>query len=78
MLDEPTSAVDAHTEADIAVRLRQVRAGRTTVVFSTSPFLLEHADTVAYLDEHVIAVGSHRQLLQTTPRYRRLVTRGDS
>jgi ABC-type multidrug transport system fused ATPase/permease subunit len=78
VLDEPTSAVDAHTEADIAVRLRQVRAGRTTVVFSTSPFLLEHADTVAYLDEHIIAVGSHRQLLQTTPRYRLLVTRGDS
>jgi ABC-type multidrug transport system fused ATPase/permease subunit len=78
VLDEPTSAVDAHTEADIAVRLRQVRRGRTTVVFSTSPFLLEHADSVVYLDGRVIAVGSHRHLLETTPRYRRLVTRGDS
>ena len=68
VLDEPTSAVDAHTEADIAVRLRQVRAGRTTVVFSTSPFLLEHADTVVYLDGQVVAGGSHRHLLQTLPR----------
>jgi ABC-type multidrug transport system fused ATPase/permease subunit len=48
------------------------------VVFSTSPFLLEHADSVVYLDGRVIAVGSHRHLLETTPRYRRLVTRGDS
>jgi ABC-type bacteriocin/lantibiotic exporter with double-glycine peptidase domain len=76
VLDEPTSAVDAHTEADIAVRLRRVRAGRTTVVLSTSPFLLEHADTVAFLDGHVRAVGSHRHLLQSEPRYGRLVTRG--
>jgi ABC-type multidrug transport system fused ATPase/permease subunit len=76
VLDEPTSAVDAHTEADIAGRLRSVRAGRTTVVLSTSPFLLEHADQVAFLDGHVRAVGSHGELLRTEPRYHRLVTRG--
>ena len=77
VLDEPTSAVDAHTEADIAVRLRRVRAGRTTVVFSTSPFLLEHADIVVFLDGQVRAVGRHRDLLRSEPRYRRLVTRGE-
>jgi ABC-type multidrug transport system fused ATPase/permease subunit len=77
VLDEPTSAVDAHTEADIAGRLRRVRQGRTTVVLSTSPFLLEQADVVAFLDGRVRAVGSHRQLLDSEPRYRRLVTRGD-
>jgi ABC-type multidrug transport system fused ATPase/permease subunit len=78
VLDEPTSAVDAHTEADIAGRLCSVRAGRTTVVLSTSPFLLEHADQVAFLDGHVRAVGSHGDLLRTEPRYHRLVTRGGS
>jgi len=78
VLDEPTSAVDAHTEADIAVRLHQLRAGRTTVVFSTSPFLLEHADTVAFLDGRIRAVGNHRHLLQSEPSYRLLVTRGAS
>jgi ABC-type multidrug transport system fused ATPase/permease subunit len=76
VLDEPTSAVDAHTEAVIGGRLRALRAGRTTVVFSTSPFLLEQADTVAFLDGGVRASGSHRVLLDTEPRYRRLVTRG--
>jgi len=78
VLDEPTSAVDAHTEADIAVRLHQLRTGRTTVVFSTSPFLLEHADIVAFLDGRILAVGSHHDLLQSEPRYRHLVTRGAS
>jgi ABC-type multidrug transport system fused ATPase/permease subunit len=78
VLDEPTSAVDAHTEADIATRLRQVRAGKTTVVLSTSPFLLEHADTVAYLDGGVVVLGTHHDLLGTNSRYRRLVTRGET
>jgi ABC-type multidrug transport system fused ATPase/permease subunit len=77
VLDEPTSAVDAHTEADIAARLRRVRGGRTTVVLSSSPFLLEHADTVIYLDGRVVARGRHRELLVSEPGYRRLVMRGD-
>ena len=47
ILVDPTSAVDAHTEARIAERLRAARAGRTTVVLATSPLLLGRADTVA-------------------------------
>ena len=37
VLDEPTSAVDAHTEARIAEGLRALRAGRTTVVLTSQP-----------------------------------------
>ena len=48
ILIDPTSAVDAHTEARIAERLRAARAGRTTVVLATSPLLLGRADTVAH------------------------------
>ncbi|MFG3526429.1 ABC transporter transmembrane domain-containing protein [Streptomyces sp. NPDC047917] len=74
---EPTSAVDAHTEAAVATRLREARAGRTTVVTSTSPLLLDRADTVYYLvDGRVAAVGSHRELLEREPGYRLLVSRG--
>ncbi|MFD9208276.1 ABC transporter transmembrane domain-containing protein [Streptomyces sioyaensis] len=73
---EPTSAVDAHTEAGIAARLHTARAGRTTVVTSTSPLLLDHADVVCFLvDGEVAAVGSHRALLAEQPDYRRLVSR---
>ncbi|MFD9422113.1 MULTISPECIES: ABC transporter ATP-binding protein [unclassified Streptomyces] len=74
---EPTSAVDAHTEAAISTRLRTARADRTTLVTSTSPLLLDQADIVYYLvDGSVAAVGSHRELLDRQPGYRRLVSRG--
>ena len=49
VLVEPTRAVDAHTEARIAARLRAHRAGRTTVVTTTSPLMLDAADEVAFL-----------------------------
>lgn len=76
VLVEPTSAVDAHTEARIAARLRQHRAGRTTVVTSTSPLLLDGADLVAFLEDgRVVATGTHAELLDGCPAYRRVVTR---
>jgi ABC-type multidrug transport system fused ATPase/permease subunit len=78
ILVEPTSAVDAHTEARIAGRLRAARAGRTTVVVTTSPLLLDHADRVVYLDQgRVRAEGTHRDLLTGEPRYAATVTRGE-
>ncbi len=60
VLVEPTSAVDAHTEARIAARLRQHRAGRTTLVTTSSPLMLDAADEVAFLVAgRVVAVGTH-------------------
>ncbi|WP_245679251.1 ABC transporter transmembrane domain-containing protein [Actinomadura hibisca] len=77
VLVEPTSAVDAHTEARIADRLRTARPGRTTLVCTTSPLLLDRADRVAYVENGaVVAEGTHRDLLETTPRYAAAVTRG--
>ena len=77
VLVEPTSAVDAHTEARIAERLRDHRAGRTTVVTTASPLLLDQVDEVALIgDGRVVAVGTHRELLDD-PRYRRIVARGE-
>ncbi|GAA2520124.1 ABC transporter ATP-binding protein [Pilimelia columellifera] len=76
LLVEPTSAVDAHTEARVATALRRARAGRTTVVFGTSPLLLDAADAVAFVDDgRVAAVGAHRELLDTHRRYAAVVTR---
>lgn len=73
---EPTSALDAHTEATVARRLREAREGRTTVVTSTSPLVLDRADTVVFLvDGKVAATGTHRQLLAAEPAYRALVAR---
>ncbi|MFI1097988.1 ABC transporter transmembrane domain-containing protein [Streptomyces sp. NPDC020917] len=76
VLDEPTSAVDAHTEARIARGLHEIRAGRTTVVLTSSPLVLDRADLVVFVDEgRAAAGGRHLDLLHTNPRYRAVVTR---
>ena len=76
VLVEPTSAVDAHTEARIAARLREHRSGRTTVVTTSSPLMLDAVDEVAFLrDGRIVAVGRHRDLLDDNPTYRAVVTR---
>jgi ABC-type multidrug transport system fused ATPase/permease subunit len=76
VLVEPTSAVDAHTEARIATRLRRHRRGRTTVITTTSPLMLDAADEVALLSRgQVVATGTHAELLKSSREYRQVVTR---
>jgi ABC-type multidrug transport system fused ATPase/permease subunit len=76
VLVEPTSAVDAHTEARIAARVADVRRGRTTVVTTVSPLWLHHADRVVLLEDgKVTESGTHEDLLRDSPAYRRVVAR---
>lgn len=76
VLAEPTSALDAHTEATVAARVEAARRGRTTLVVTTSPLVLGHASGVSLLvDGRVVAVGTHGELLARQPRYRELVFR---
>ncbi|MER5323103.1 ABC transporter ATP-binding protein [Streptosporangium roseum] len=78
ILIEPTSAVDAHSEARIADRLAKTRAGKTTLVCTTSPLVLDRTDQVIYVEDGVVrAQGTHRELLATVPAYTALVTRGE-
>jgi ABC-type multidrug transport system fused ATPase/permease subunit len=76
VLVEPTSAVDAHTEARIAARVASVRRGRTTVVSTVSPLWLHHADRVVLMEGgRVTESGTHDALLSDSPAYRRVVAR---
>jgi ABC-type bacteriocin/lantibiotic exporter with double-glycine peptidase domain len=76
VLVEPTSAVDAHTEALIAGRLAEARRGRTTVVLSVSPLLLHHADRVALMvGGRIVETGTHDDLLRHSDAYRQVVAR---
>ncbi len=76
VLVEPTSAVDAHTEARIAERVSDLRRGRTTVVCTVSPLWLHHADRVVLLsDGLVVAEGEHADLLEHDAAYRDVVIR---
>lgn len=77
ILDDPTSAVDAHTESRIAARIFELRRGKTTVVFSNSPLILEKADRVILFANDVIQLqGRHQELLAASAEYRTLVMRG--
>ena len=75
ILIDPTSAVDANTENQMAEGTARLRDGRATVVFTTSVLLLRRADHVALvLDGTVAAEGSHETLM-ADERYRSLVER---
>ncbi|WP_243769963.1 ABC transporter ATP-binding protein [Amycolatopsis acidicola] len=75
VLQEPTTAVDAVTEAEIAANLRSLREGRTTIVIGTSPALLAAADRIVVVrGGSVAATGSHADLLAADDDYRELVT----
>ncbi len=82
VLIEPTSAVDAHTEARIARRLADARRGATTVVVTASPLVLDVVDEVALVaGGRVVATGTHRDLVTardaTGAAYRSVVSRAE-
>ncbi|GAA2526681.1 ABC transporter ATP-binding protein [Pilimelia columellifera] len=64
VLHDPTTAVDAVTEADIAAALAAARQDRATLLVTTSPALLAVAGRVHQLrDGRVVAVGEHADLV---------------
>ncbi len=74
VLHDPTTAVDAVTEARIATELRSVRDGRTTLLVTTSPALLAATDRVVVLrDGRIDVEGSHPDLARDHESYRAAV-----
>jgi ATP-binding cassette subfamily B protein len=74
VLDDPLSALDVHTEAEVEAALRRVLGGVTALVVAHRPSTVQLADRVALLDGgRVAAVGTHTELLATVPEYRRLL-----
>ncbi|MFE7575052.1 ABC transporter ATP-binding protein [Streptomyces sp. NPDC057521] len=70
VLHNPTTAVDAVTEQLIARNIAKLRQGRTTVVITSSPAVLDVADRVLVLDDGLItAEDTHRNLLSTDEAY---------
>jgi ATP-binding cassette subfamily B protein len=74
VLDDPLSALDVHTEAEVEAALRRVLGGVTALVVAHRPSTVQLADRVALLDGgRIAAVGTHTELLAKVPAYRRLL-----
>ncbi|WP_416237295.1 ABC transporter ATP-binding protein [Streptomyces marinisediminis] len=78
ILDDATSAVDARVEAEIHDALRGVMRGRTTLLIAHRQSTLALADRIAVLDGgRLVDLGTHRELTERCPLYRRLLTDPD-
>ncbi|MCA1830191.1 MAG: ABC transporter ATP-binding protein/permease [Actinobacteria bacterium] len=75
VLDDPLSAVDVHTEAEIEAALAHVLQGVTALLVVHRPSTLALADRVALLHEGTIAaVGTHAELMERLPVYRDILS----
>jgi ATP-binding cassette subfamily B protein len=78
VLDDATSAVDARVEHEIHEALTHVMEGRTTLLIAHRRSTLNLADRIAVLDGGSLAdIGTHEELQQRSPLYRRLLTDPD-
>ncbi|WP_112489954.1 ABC transporter ATP-binding protein [Streptomyces bacillaris] len=74
VVHDPTTAVDAATEARIATGIRRARTGRTTVLVTSSPALLAATDRVVLIDGGTVnAEAPHEDLVRDHPVYRSAV-----
>ncbi len=60
ILDEPTSAVDAETEAGILEAIRRLMRGRTVILISHRPSMLERCATLLVIDDGRVGVHTTR------------------
>ena len=72
ILDDSVSAVDTETERTIISNLRETRKGKTTILIAHRVSTVEKMDKIIYVEDgNVLAVGSHEELLESSPEYRR-------
>ncbi len=76
VLDDSVSAVDTKTESAIINNLHEIRKGKTTIFIAHRISTVKRMDKIVLLEEgRVIAVGSHQELLKSSPEYADMVQR---
>ncbi len=73
LLDEATSALDAENERIVQQALDRLMVGRTTLIIAHRLATVVNADRICVIDQGEIkAIGTHRELLETSALYSKL------
>jgi subfamily B ATP-binding cassette protein MsbA len=73
ILDEATSALDAESESLVQAALANLMQGRTVLVIAHRLSTIRRANRIAVLEDgRITAIGSHEDLLTSSPTYQRL------
>jgi subfamily B ATP-binding cassette protein MsbA len=73
ILDEATSALDAESESLVQAALANLMEGRTVMVIAHRLGTIRRANRIAVLEDgRITAIGSHEELLTSSPTYLRL------
>jgi len=79
ILDEATSALDAESESLIQQALANIVRNRVTFIIAHRLSTIELADKVVVLNKGTVeSIGTHEELVSTSPVYRNLYARGFS
>lgn len=74
LLDEPTTGLDAHSEAKVMATIEQVRRGRTIITVTHRLALSEQADRVAVIERgRIVEIGAPAELRALGGHYARLL-----
>lgn len=74
ILDEATSGLDSHSEAQLVAALDALRKGRTTLIIAHRFSSIRRADRIVYFNgDGSIDAGTHAELMQRHAGYQRAV-----
>jgi ATP-binding cassette subfamily B protein len=76
LLDDSVSAIDAQTEYALRKALDEVMKNRTSITVTQRLRTLLESDFIVIVDKgHLVAKGTHNELLQTSEHYQRIFER---